>query len=125
MNWYKRAMSRSFIGDCITGLEDPHFQETLGVYDATDLAQLVANGTQISFERFLTILGFDIQYNNYWEHGVEGNDIDYNSIEYDIDSGINIREMQRNPENFEFYFSPEKNVIWFENLGEGVEYFYA
>ncbi len=110
MNWYKISNRKKiFVGDCITGLENSHFQDTIGVYDATDLAQMVANGNRISFDKFLNMVEL---YHNY------DFDFKFNSI-------INIEDIEKNPENYEFYFSPEKNIAWFENLGEGVEYFYA
>ncbi len=96
MNWYKKANSKIFVGDCITGLEDPNFQDILGVYDATDLAQLVANGTEISFNQFLNIVG----------------------------KNCDIEGIRGDQKNYEFYFSPEKNIVWIYNIRKDIEYFY-
>lgn len=96
MNWYKTANSKIFVGDCITGLDDPYFCDTIGVYDATDLAQMVANAEEINFNQFLSMVG----------------------------RNCDIEGIRGNQENYKFYFSPEKNVVWLYNIGKDVEYFY-
>ncbi len=97
MNWYKIANNKIFIGNCISGLDDPYFQNTLGIYDATELAQLVENGIKISYEQFL----------NYANLHPE-----------------TIKKIQQNPENYEFYYNRERNIVWIYNINEDVEYFY-
>lgn len=111
MNWFRIANigNKIYRGNCITGLKDSSFQDALDVYDATDLAQLVANGTKISFDKFLSMVEL---YHDY-------------DFDFDNDSTLNIEIIEENPKNYEFYFDPRKNIAWLYNIGEDVEYFYA
>ena len=49
-----KVSSKTFIGNCVNGLEDQYFQDNLAS-DATELAQLVENGQQINLQEFFNI----------------------------------------------------------------------
>ncbi len=101
MNWYKKANSgiKIYVGNCITGLDEPHFCNTLEVYDATDLAQLVENEEdviEINIDQFLNMVG----------------------------PNIDPEPLKQNPENYEFFYHTYRDIAWFYNINEDVEYFY-
>ena len=97
MNWYKKIASKVFIGNCITGLNDPLFQNALQIYDATDLAQLVEKGKKISKEQFLSMCF--------------------------VEDSI-LQQINQNPNNFIFYYDNLDDIAWIYNINKDIEYFY-
>lgn len=97
MNWYKllKLAQKGFIGDCITGLEDPQFQNYVAS-DATELAQLVDRGKQITFEEFANMA----------------------YIKQIMGQFIN------NPDNYEFYIDEATGIAWYYDIEKDIEYFY-
>ncbi len=55
MNWLSKIAQKVFLGSCIHCLEDPEFPFS----DATELAQIVEGGREISKEQFLSMCQVD------------------------------------------------------------------
>ena len=91
-----RVALKYFIGDCITGLNNEYFQDRVAE-DATLLAQLVENGKEISNQEFFTVA----------------------ALTYDI-----IQKLSQNPTNYKYYYNPDRDVVWYYDIGADVEYFY-
>ena len=93
MSWYKKIAQKGFMGNCVTGLYDPYFQDLIAD-DATNLAQLVERGKQVTYEQFLSVVGF---------------------IPEEIKMDLN---------NYEFYYSDQDDVAWYYDTNRDIEYFY-
>lgn len=84
-----------FIGNCVDGLDDDSFCNTVA-YDATQLAQLVENGKEISFNDFLINCEVDPQF---------------------------ISQISKAPANYEFYVNA--SIYWIYDNDKDIHYFYA
>jgi len=97
MNWYKKAQyKKSFVGNCISGLDDPYFQNNIAD-DATTLSNIVEGASETSYEQFLKIT-----------------DIHPDTI----------GQIQYNPNNYSFYYNDYFDIAFYRNENEDVEYFY-
>lgn len=91
-----------FIGNCVTGLEDPQFQDMIAG-DATVMAQLVEGGEEITKDDFLKICHVDPE----------------------ILEELNMAEKDDYVDDYEFYYNRDKNIAWYYDTLEDVEYFYV
>lgn len=93
---------KRFVGDCVTGLDDPTFQDTVAA-DVTELVQLVEWGEEITWDDFYNIA--DV------EPGIK------KKIEIAFESG--------DTDDYMFYYHYDRNIAWIYDNLEDVEYFYV
>ena len=86
-----------YLGDCVSGLDDPSFQDRVAD-DATVLAQLVEEGTPLTIEEFLNIA----------------------FLPQSLSSAIQI-----NPNNYAFFANNRINIIWAYDDTKDVHYFFG
>ena len=56
MSWLSKLSSKkTYIGNCIHGLNDERFMDIVNCYDATQLAQFVDNGVLIDYYSFTDV----------------------------------------------------------------------
>jgi len=97
---------KGFIGDCVTGLDDPMFRRYVAD-DATEMAQLVENGEEITKDNF------------------------YAMAFHTVDTGMPPKEnvdaafRSGDVDDYQFYYNRGKNVAWIYDSLEDVEYFYV
>jgi hypothetical protein len=95
MNWYKKSQyKKTFIGNCVSGLENDVLGQICG--DATELAQIVENGELISEEQFFTMCAV----------------------------ADNIIKIIKNNPRYEFYYNREEDMAWYYDNMKDIEYFY-
>lgn len=56
-NWFEKVSQKVFLGSCVNCLENPEFHNIAS--DATELAQIVESGTEISKEQLLGMCQVD------------------------------------------------------------------
>jgi len=95
MSWYKFS-KKIFVGNCINGLEDPFFQQTIAD-DATLLAQLIENGQEIDYNQFMNLCDIHPETKNI---------------------------IEQFPENYKFYYNPDTGIAWYYDINKDVEFFY-
>ena len=94
---YNKIALKIFIGNCINDLNDEYFQSRVAD-DATNLAQLVENGVEMSEQDFFKIVS-----------------LDQNTMQ----------KLTQNPINYKYYYNSGRNVVWFYDEDKDIEYFYA
>jgi hypothetical protein len=100
MSWLQRISQmdkRVFIGQCVSGLDDPGFCDIVG-YDATEMAQLVENGQEISFQDFLS--------------------------KCILESTV-LSSIESEPNRYIFFINIDRNILWIYDKGSDIHYFYA
>jgi hypothetical protein len=85
-----------FVGDCRTILDDEVACRAIGAYDATELAQIVEEGTNITKDEFLSVC----------------------SVDKEI-----LEKLNKKPKRFSFFHN--EDVYWYYDDVKDIEYFYA
>jgi hypothetical protein len=85
-----------YVGDCRTILDDEVACEAIGAYDATELAQLVENGTNITKDEFLSACFVD------------------NKV---------LKKLNSKPNRYTFFRN--EHTYWYYDDVKDVEYFYS
>lgn len=97
MSWlFKLSNKKSYIGNCVHGLDDEQFMNMLNCYDATQLAQFVDSGTLIDYYSFTSAC--------------------------DI-SELMPTVVQTSVEDCKFFVNG--NIMWIHDLDKDIHYFFA
>lgn len=91
------ASQKVFVGNCITGLNDPMFQDYIAE-DATELAQIVGSGIEITKEDFLNMVLLD-------------------------PTILDILNKDKN--RYQYYYNQGKDIAWYYDTIKDIEYFYG
>ena len=93
---FNKIAQRSFAGDCVTGLNSKYFRDWVA-NDATLLSSLVENGEEINRDNFFKACFLDPEV---------------------------VNKLNKNSNNYKFYYNRNEDVAWYYDIGADVEYFY-